>query len=233
MADDRDKIVDALTEAGRKAQRLGRSPTNAVKWLRDKYTALVYASKAKTIGDPRSNSTSFPRDLQDVALTNRLSQRSIGRMYMFVYDPKTKEKLPYYDKFPLILMVGLTEDGFVGLNLHYVFPLVRLKILETLIRNVDPNSLQEGFLESNISNKQIMKNFEILYESSKFPMVAPCFKRYLRGHVRSDYLYIDPKEWPKAILIPTERFMKATKLQVWNQSAAYKPSKKRKTRGHK
>jgi len=25
-----------------------------------------------------------------------------GGMYMFLYDPKTKAKLPYFDRFPLI-----------------------------------------------------------------------------------------------------------------------------------
>ncbi len=33
----------------------------------------------------------------------RLRERSIvGRMYFFFYDPKTKEKMKYYDRFPFL-----------------------------------------------------------------------------------------------------------------------------------
>ena len=30
-------------------------------------------------------------------------RRLIGSMQMFFYDPKTKDTLPYYDRFPLVL----------------------------------------------------------------------------------------------------------------------------------
>ena len=41
-----------------------------------------------------------------------------GNMYMFFYDPKTKDKLPYYDRFPLVFPFRKTENGFMGLNLQ-------------------------------------------------------------------------------------------------------------------
>ena len=48
---------------------------------------------------------------------------SIGQMYMFQYDPKYKDVLPYYDRFPLVIpfeqtrRVGRAQgDGFYGLN---------------------------------------------------------------------------------------------------------------------
>ena len=41
-----------------------------------------------------------------------------GAMAMFFYDPKTKDKLPYYDSFPLVIVVDAAEGGFYGLNLH-------------------------------------------------------------------------------------------------------------------
>ncbi len=50
------------------------------------------------------------------------SRISTGNMYHFYYDPKHKETLPYYDRFPLILAVGPAKGGFYGLNLHYIPP---------------------------------------------------------------------------------------------------------------
>ncbi len=40
-----------------------------------------------------------------------------GHLYMFVYDPKTKAELPYYDRFPLVFPFRKTPDGFIGLNM--------------------------------------------------------------------------------------------------------------------
>jgi hypothetical protein len=50
--------------------------------------------------------------------------------------------------------------------------------------------------------------------------MRPCFKKYLFRQVRSNFLFIDPNEWEKAILLPTERFKKAPKSRVWNESTA-------------
>jgi hypothetical protein len=40
----------------------------------------------------------------------------MGGLYFFVYDPKTKNDLPYYDRFPLVIPLKRTPDGFIGLN---------------------------------------------------------------------------------------------------------------------
>ena len=56
-----------------------------------------------------------------------------GNMFMFFYDPKHKDTLPYYDKFPLIIMVEKAPGGFYGLNLHYLPPILRAKFLDSLM----------------------------------------------------------------------------------------------------
>ena len=33
-----------------------------------------------------------------------------GRMYNFFYDPKHERTLPYYDRFPLAIMIAMTPD---------------------------------------------------------------------------------------------------------------------------
>ena len=69
--------------------------------------------KAKT-GALRPTKADLMRDKQ------RLRDKSfIGRMYFYFYDPKTKDTLPYYDKFPLVIPIERYPDGFLGLNLHY------------------------------------------------------------------------------------------------------------------
>ena len=63
-------------------------------------------------------------------LLNRVAKPLMGRMYMYFYDPKTKETLPYYDRFPLIIMVKKEKGGFTGLNLHYLPPVLRARFFD-------------------------------------------------------------------------------------------------------
>ena len=38
---------------------------------------------------------------------------SAGRMNLFVYDPKYKRTLPFYDTFPLVLPLETIKGGFI------------------------------------------------------------------------------------------------------------------------
>ncbi len=66
----------------------------------------------------------------EIKLRNRFG---MGNMYMFFYDPKTKDTLPYYDAFPLVIPIEPAEGGFYGLNLHYLPPVLRAKFLDALL----------------------------------------------------------------------------------------------------
>ena len=56
----------------------------------------------------------------------------IGKMYFFAYDPKMKKTLPMYDRFPLVFPIEPYNDGFLGLNLHYLNPGERQWLLNKL-----------------------------------------------------------------------------------------------------
>ena len=47
---------------------------------------------------------------EEVKLVNK-SQGLIGSMNMFFYDPKHKDTLPFYDRFPLTIISGPAEGG--------------------------------------------------------------------------------------------------------------------------
>ena len=53
-------------------------------------------------------------------MVDYLNRYHIGRLNMFLYDPKYKDKLPYYDVFPLVLPIQRYSDGFLGINFHYL-----------------------------------------------------------------------------------------------------------------
>ena len=135
---------------------------------------------------------------------------SIGGMYMFVYDPKTKEKLPYYDRFPLVFPFKGAPGGFLGLNLHYLPPVARAKLMDALWPHIDNDDLKQ--------NRRLEITYNILNGSSRYRHFKPCVKRYLNNHVRTRFVRIYPEEWNLAVFLPTERFAKTSKGVVYRDS---------------
>ena len=95
---------------------------------RTKKSREWFQAKVKELG--RVNRQSL---LKDDAL-EPTTREIAGSMYMYFYDPKTKETLPYYDRFPLIIMVEQAKGGFYGLNLHYLRPDIRAQFLDELMK---------------------------------------------------------------------------------------------------
>ncbi len=74
---------------------------------------------------------------------NSWAQTAIGKMYFAYYDPKHKEKLPYYDTFPIIIPIQRYKDGFLSMNLHYLPPILRARLLDSLYDTVNNDKLDE------------------------------------------------------------------------------------------
>jgi hypothetical protein len=141
------------------------------------------------------------------ALTNRIT---FGNMYLFLYDPKFKETLPYYDSLPLVLPFNTAKDGFLGINLHYLPYLARFKILGTLSNYV---------INTNANEKtKIQISWKILSSSSKLEPVTACVKHYLFNHIQTRFLKINYNDWITASQLPIEQFKGANKITVWNDT---------------
>lgn len=147
--------------------------------------------------------------LKDDAL-DPTSKTLIGSMYMYFYDPKHKKTLPYYDRFPLTIMVAPAPGGFVGLNLHYLRPDIRAKFLDELMK-LSP---------STIKNKTRLTKLrlDLLNSTRKYKEFKPCYKHYLTSQVASRLVRVPMTEWEIAIFLPTEQFKKTSKTNVWKES---------------
>lgn len=133
-----------------------------------------------------------------------------GSMFMFFYDPKNKATLPYYDTFPLVVVVKSAPGGFHGLNLHYLPPLLRARLLDALMDNTNNITYDES--------TRFVLNYELLKGSSKLKHFKPCYKHYLNEHVRSRFAYVPPKEWEIATFLPAADFQKGSRQQVYRDS---------------
>ena len=168
--------------------------TNAARtWLRAKVKELA-PSKAALMKD-----------------RERLRDSSIvGKMYFYYYDPKTKDKMEYYDRFPLVIPIETYPDGFLGLNLHYIHPKQRMILLDKLSNTASNKKLD--------ANTRLRISYDYLKRASKAFEATPCIKRYLFGHVESRFLEISADEWDIAIILPVESFVGAGTGKVYADS---------------
>ena len=147
--------------------------------------------------------------LSDTAL--KLKREPVwGQMFMFVYDAKGKDELPYWDKFPLMIMTEPAKVGFYGLNLHYLEPMVRAAFLDKLMETLGPK-------DKNY-NTRLSVRYDLLRKVRKFREFRPCFKHYLGDHIVSKVVQVSAEDWPTAIFLPTDDFQKVSSQKVWAES---------------
>jgi hypothetical protein len=139
----------------------------------------------------------------------RRNESVVGGMYMFFYDPKHKKTLPYYDTFPLVIVIGPAKGGFLGLNLHYLPPILRAKFLDALMdiagQNITPSS-------------KFKLTYNFMKKASKMKYYKPCLKHYLDKHVQSKFALVPATEWEIATFLPTADFRKANNQKVYYDS---------------
>ena len=134
----------------------------------------------------------------------------LGGMYFFFYDPKLKYELPYYDKFPLVIPLERYNDGFLGMNLHYLPIKYRVAFMDKL--------LDYAIFNEENEIKRLRVTYDLLNATRRFKEFRPCVKRYLMPHIRSKILSVHPEEWDVALFLPVHQFKKAKPQEVWQDS---------------
>jgi hypothetical protein len=131
---------------------------------------------------------------------SRISARAfIGKMYLFHYDPKHKDTLPVWDKFPLVIPMEIYDDGFLGMNLHYLDPYSRLTLLDRLHDFINNDKYDDTTV--------FRLSYALLQKSRSFSLVQPCIKRYLIEHMMSSMVYVEPDSWETAIFLPVQKMV--------------------------
>ena len=178
-----DNLIQSVQDATKDAPK-------SINWYRDKIREFGKPGALDLIRDGR-----------------RLGKPSPFNLNMFVYDPKYKKTLPYYDTFPLVLPLESYSDGFLGLNFHYLPIPLRVRLLDKL------NSIPEGNEYSSADKLRVS-----YARASGIPMAKAVVKRYLYGHLKSQIRVVTPEEWVIAVLLPVQRFKKASTSKVYNET---------------
>jgi len=148
---------------------------------------------------------------QKVMRGGELTSRPMpGKLYMFLYDPKHKETLPYYDMFPLVFPFSKDSTGFTGLNMHYLPYQMRVMLLQRLMDFASNKSMDE--------TTRLKYSWSLIDGVSRYKLAQPCVKKYLANHVKTQLKLIPANDWATAMLLPVEQFVGSNKQKVWQDS---------------
>ncbi len=135
-----------------------------------------------------------------------------GRMFAFMYTPRTRVKLEYYDFTPLVITLGVNDSGnILGINLHYLEPDLRAELVDKML----------SFSNRRFGEKMPPKgvgNFIIDYQmlkSVRLIMGLPCLRSYDPARIIGNPVLIPSNEWGNAVALPFENFVKTTEKRVF------------------
>jgi hypothetical protein len=181
--------------------RSGQVPARtdaARKWYRD--------TAQKSVKNGPINAGRVERELKD----RGANTSAVGNMYFFAYEAKHAKTLPYYDKFPLIFPIGPAPKGFMGINMHYLPPILRAKLMDGLYDTITNDKYD--------TSTKLDLSYKLLNSASKFREFKPTIKHYLTAQTRSRFFYVNPVEWDIALFLPTANFVGASKNKVYADS---------------
>ena len=169
-------------------------------------SAIWYQNQVRKLVGTSYPGPQFQREYAD-NLTNRLLP---GRLNLINYmNPVTKDKLPYYDQFPLILPFNIESNNVTAINFHYLHPVQRIVLMEKLSRfKIGDTDIQT----------RIRADWKILSNFARFREVRASVKRYRKSVIKGRYLFIQPEDWTTALVLPTEQFKGASKQKVYLDS---------------
>jgi hypothetical protein len=99
------------------------------------------------------------------------------------------------------------NDGFLGMNLHYLPPRIGPGFMDKL--------MNFAIYDDNDEIKRVRVTYEILSASKRFREFSPCLKRYSYTNIASKILKVQSQEWETAVFLPVQQFQKAKVSKVW------------------
>ncbi len=196
MAEVQESFLSKVSDAIRSGT-VGKEVQRSARWFQDKIKGLK--------GDLRNrfsstNAAKFYREADNKVEKAILKKRiELGDLFCYYYNPKYRATLPYYDMFPMIMLLSAEKETFLGINFHYLRPKWRAILLDRVTARIG----------GGLPKWSKLRNIR---------QIAPTIKRYRYDHIMRKVVPIKEDEQEIAIFLPTERFRKAGKSKVWTES---------------
>lgn len=169
--------------------------TTSREWLRTTASSISKMNVPTLVKEAKSS------------MTNKVL---LGHLYMFMYEAKHEETLPYYDQFPVIFPFKMAPGGFYGLNMHYLPHMLRAKLMDGLYGTISDENYND--------ETKLRFTYNLLNSAARFKYFEPCVKRYLTSHMKTRFIHVHPTQWELGLFLPLERFVGENKQKVWQDS---------------
>ena len=196
MAEVQESLLSKVSDAI-KTGTVGQEVRRSAQWFQDKIKGLKGGLRNQFSS---TNAAKFYREAETKVNPNLLKRRAeLGDLFCYYYNPKYRTTLPYYDMFPMIMLIGAEKETFLGINFHYLRPKWRAVLLDRV----------SAKLGSGLPRWSKLRQIR---------QIAPTIKRYRFDHIMRRVVPIEENEQEIAIFLPTERFKKSAKAKVWADS---------------
>jgi hypothetical protein len=185
------KVSDAV-----RGGTVGKEVQRSAQWFQDKIKGLKGTVKNRFSS---TNAAKFYRESDKISDAVFQKRASLGDLFCYYYNPLHRKTLPYYDMFPMIMLLSAEKETFLGINFHYLRPKWRAILLDRVTAKIGGGIPRWSKLR-------------------KIKQIAPTIKRYRFDHIMLKVVPIEEDEQEIAIFLPTEKFKKAGKANVWSAS---------------
>lgn len=153
--------------------------------------------------------------LQQIGELRIPSRLMVGQMVFFKYKPQDKrflESYKPYDIFPLVVVTDIHQDGFEGINLHYIGKKWR-RVLFDAIENSIPIKRS-----SDTTLTRLGATYKRLDGFRKFAFFKPCYRKYVKNGLRKRPIVIPQPFWNVLVDADLALFAKGRKINIQRMS---------------
>ena len=169
------------------------TPRSALNWLRESMRVVSNTKVGK-----QSDYSDFLKDT-----SKNLKRKLPGQVLLFRYKPSSRTRI--FDRYPLVLVTGIGDGGFYGINLHYIPPKDRFKmilLMNSLMLNPkekDPQRVRIKIM--SVLNKKIFTKYSGIV-----------FNKYNVSNINGKLKITTPEEWTQFAFLPMFKGVSPSKL---------------------
>lgn len=122
----------------------------------------------------------------------------VGQLVTYGYKAKTKlnKHFWFWDRFPLVLVLDVTDTGMLGCNIHFLPPRLRATLIAACIPLLTSNPHRNDRAWMPKLAYALMKRYKYRYGKV-------CIRRYLFSQVRTPILRLPPETWMMSMHLPS------------------------------
>lgn len=166
---------------------------SALQWLKESLRGINKTQKGKA-----SDYTEILSDKD-----RNLKRRLLGQVVLFRYKPSSQVK--FFDRYPLVIITNITGSGFSGINLHYIPPMDRMRMILLM------GSLLFNRKETDIQKIRV-KVLSLLNKKIFAKYYGTVFNNYTTKNILGKPKITTPEEWTNFAFLPVFKGINPSKL---------------------